>query len=290
MGRIRSIKPEFPQSESMGRMKRESRLCFLQLWTLADDSGRLRGNSRMLASLLYPYDNDAKDLVDNWLDELEREECIFRYAVDGDSYIEIRNWLKHQKIDHPSKSKFPEPPEGWRILARTREASLKIPLDQGSRIKEGIKEGTLVPTSDEVATAQPVEVSEVGKRDKFGLTDAEKATAVKDIFAYYLTATNRNPNMNTFNEKKRKLGRVCLEYCLSKSKRGDSPQEHLGLAVELMEVAVDTMAASPWHMGTDLKSNGSYYNDWDKHLFKDVDKLEWWWNRADSPRKKAQSA
>jgi hypothetical protein len=132
-------------------------------------------------------------------------------------------------------------------------------------------------------------VPEVGKRDKFGLTDAERAAAVEAVFSYYLVATNRNPNMNTFNTKKRKLGRVCFEYCLSKSKRGDSPQEHLAFAVELMKVAVDTMADSAWHMGTDQKSNGTY-NDWDKHLFKDVDKLEWWWNRADNQKKKAQSA
>ena len=60
MARIRTIKPEFPQSESMGRVSRDARLCFVMLWTIADDSGRLRGNSRMLASLLFPYDDDAK--------------------------------------------------------------------------------------------------------------------------------------------------------------------------------------------------------------------------------------
>ncbi len=46
MARIRSIKPEFPQSESMGNVSRDARLTFIQLWTLADDSGRLRGSSR----------------------------------------------------------------------------------------------------------------------------------------------------------------------------------------------------------------------------------------------------
>ena len=77
MARIRTIKPEFPQSESMGRVSREARYCFIMLWTLADDSGRLRGNSRMLASLLYPYDDDAGALISGWLDELEREGCVF---------------------------------------------------------------------------------------------------------------------------------------------------------------------------------------------------------------------
>ena len=110
MARIRTIKPEFPQSESMGRVSRESRLCFILLWTIADDSGRLRGNSRMLASLLYPYDIDAGKRIDGWLDELEKEKCIVRYkSATGDHYIAILNWSQHQKIDKPSKSKIPGP-------------------------------------------------------------------------------------------------------------------------------------------------------------------------------------
>lgn len=131
MARIRTIKPEFPQSESMGRVSREARYCFVMLWTLADDSGRLRGNSRMLASLLYPYDDDASGLISGWLDELQREGCVFRYEVDGAAYIEITNWLSHQKIDKPSESKLPSP----------REDSRK-PAKPTRRIKEGTKEGT----------------------------------------------------------------------------------------------------------------------------------------------------
>lgn len=117
MARIRTIKPDFPQSESMGRLSRESRLFFILLWTIADDSGRTRGNSRILASLLYPYDDDAVTLVDTWICELEGEGCIRRYVIGGSTYIEICNWLKHQKIDKPTQSKIPPFDESSRILA-----------------------------------------------------------------------------------------------------------------------------------------------------------------------------
>lgn len=110
MARIRTIKPEFPQSESMGKVSRESRLCFILLWTLADDAGRLRGNSRMLASLLYPYDTDAARLMDKWLADLSDNGCIVRYEVEGNSYIQISAWLDHQKIDKPSASRLPPVP------------------------------------------------------------------------------------------------------------------------------------------------------------------------------------
>jgi hypothetical protein len=108
MARIRSIKPEFPQSESMGRVSRDARLLFVMLWPICDDHGRTRAASRMLASLLFPYDADAPALMDGWLAELEREGCIRRYVVDGSTYLEVCNWLKHQKIDKPSKPQFPE--------------------------------------------------------------------------------------------------------------------------------------------------------------------------------------
>ncbi len=123
MARIRTIKPEFPHSESMGRVSRESRLCFILLWTIADDAGRLRGNSRMLASLLYPYDDDAKNKIETWLAQLASEGCIARYEVDGTSYVQIKHWAEHQKIDKPSASRLPAFVEPSRIPAKVIEDS-----------------------------------------------------------------------------------------------------------------------------------------------------------------------
>lgn len=128
MARIRTIKPELPQSETIGRLSRDARLLFIQLFTIADDAGRARAASRLLASLLYPYDEDAGGLIDGWLKELEARNAIRRYEVDGSQYLEIVKWLEHQKIDRPSPSRLPacrersEPP---------REASRAIDADLG---------------------------------------------------------------------------------------------------------------------------------------------------------------
>jgi hypothetical protein len=138
VARIRTIKPEFPQSESMGRVSREARLLFVMLWTLCDDSGRTRAASRMLASLLFPYDDDAKDLIDGWLAELEREQCVVRYQAEGQSYLQVCKWLNHQKIDRPSQSKIPPFDDHSRDVANPREPSS---LDQGSRTKDQGEEG-----------------------------------------------------------------------------------------------------------------------------------------------------
>lgn len=124
MGRIRTIKPEFPQSESMGRCSRDARLLFIMLWTMADDEGRARAAPRMLASLLYPYDDDAGTHLTQWLFELERQGCIQLYEHGGNAYLQIDKWLEHQRIDKPSKSKLPAPADKPREHSqKPREAS-----------------------------------------------------------------------------------------------------------------------------------------------------------------------
>lgn len=110
MARIRTIKPEFPQSESMGNVSREARLLFILLWAQCDDHGKARGSPKLLASLLFPYDPDAKAEIDGWLDELVREDCIRRYEVDGAHFVKVVRWREHQKIDRPAASKIPDPP------------------------------------------------------------------------------------------------------------------------------------------------------------------------------------
>ena len=125
MPRIRTIKPDFPQSESMGRVSRDARLLFVNLWTICDDSGRTRGNSRILASILFPYD-DVFRFIDKWIQELIDENCIIRYEVEGCTYIQVNNWLKHQKIDHPAPSKIPPCDENSRVI---REDSRELRED-----------------------------------------------------------------------------------------------------------------------------------------------------------------
>lgn len=111
MGRIRTIKPEFPKSESVGRLSRDARLLFLQLLTYVDDHGRGRAHPRLLAGELYPYDDDVRDLLPAWLDELCAEGIALVYQVGGTQFLQILNWAKHQRVDNAGKSLIPPPPE-----------------------------------------------------------------------------------------------------------------------------------------------------------------------------------
>jgi hypothetical protein len=131
--RIRTIKPEFWESESLSKVSREARLLFVGLFSCCDDHGRTRGNSRILASRLYPYDEDALSLLEGWLSELESIGCIRRYVVDGETFLDIPKWLSHQKIDKPSKSKLPEFVPGSRNDREDSRGFAKNSLGTGNR-------------------------------------------------------------------------------------------------------------------------------------------------------------
>jgi hypothetical protein len=127
MRRIRTIKPEFFESETVARLGIFARLLFVALWTLADDAGRLRGAPRLIASQVFPYD-DVIHEVETGLIEIEVQKLIRRYRVNGSSYILITGWLEHQKIDKPSKSKLPGPDNS--------DAATHTPIDSSQKDRE----------------------------------------------------------------------------------------------------------------------------------------------------------
>jgi hypothetical protein len=187
MARIRTIKPEFPQSESMGKVSRDARLLFIMLFTLADDEGRLRGNSRMLSSLLFPYDDDAKAKIDGWLNELQLVDTIIRYQIEGDSYIEICKWLSHQKIDKPSKSKIPPSSGDSRILANPLEDSH---ADQGE--DQGVDQGQ--DLSCEAEASEPLSKPK-----------AQPACPVAEIIEMYNKILPMLPMVTVVNDSRKKM-------------------------------------------------------------------------------------
>lgn len=194
MARIRTIKPEFCESESIGKLSREARLLFILLWTFVDDSGRARASSRLLASRLYPYDEDAQQKIGGWLAELEEGGHVRLYEVDGDSYLDIPKWLKHQKIDHPSKSRLPEFREGSRDFARDAETIAPHTLDLGPVPRtldlgpEGASAPAPQPTKRGARIPDDWSVSEAGRAFAIGL--ALDPDAVAAAFVDYWKAAS----------------------------------------------------------------------------------------------------
>ena len=109
--RIRTIKPEFFDSESIGSMPIPCRLLFIGLWVMADDEGRIRASSRRVRKVVFGFDDDVTvQDVDGWLRMLTDRRKIQCYEVDGYAYIAICGWSRHQKINRKSPSLLPVPP------------------------------------------------------------------------------------------------------------------------------------------------------------------------------------
>jgi hypothetical protein len=133
----------------------------------------------MLASLLYPYDDDAKKHIESWISELHKEGCITRYEVEGDQYIQLNKWLQHQKIDKPSPSKIP-PPDDSREFAKPREdSSADQGRDQG---KERIKESAIAPP-DGVSDSVWQDFLKLRKAKKAPMTEAAMQGIEREVKA-----------------------------------------------------------------------------------------------------------
>lgn len=107
MARIRTIKPEFWTDERVVEMDFWIRLLFIGLWNFADDEGRMVCSERRIKMQIFPADSPN---IRGGLNELSRVGLIELYVVDGTEYLQIPTFLKHQRVDHPRKSKLPPKP------------------------------------------------------------------------------------------------------------------------------------------------------------------------------------
>jgi hypothetical protein len=97
MGRSRNIKPSLYDNEYLAQLEPHARLLFIGLWCLADKEGRLEDRPLRIHGQLFPYEGDLNigELLGSLSESPER--FITRYEVDGKRYIQINNFLKHQR-------------------------------------------------------------------------------------------------------------------------------------------------------------------------------------------------
>lgn len=107
MARSRNIKPGFFTNDELAECSPFARLLFAGLWTIADKEGRLDDRPKKIKALVLPFDSvDCDEL----LSQLHAKNFITRYTVEGNGYIQINNWKKHQNPHcKEAASDIPEP-------------------------------------------------------------------------------------------------------------------------------------------------------------------------------------
>lgn len=133
--RIRTVKPEFWQDEKVGALSWGARLLFLSSWNFADDLGRVRWTPQFFRGTTFVF--DAVDLaqVAGFMRELEGEALVEPYRVNDETYAEIRNFGKHQKIYRPGGRRNPEPPSD--DLEATKPVKSGPDSSQAEKIQKG---------------------------------------------------------------------------------------------------------------------------------------------------------
>lgn len=114
MARIRSVKPEFFQDQDLAveLPNRDARLLYIGLWGLADEHGRLRGESVGIKGQLFAYDADlTPEIIEKLIDMLEETGRAMRYRVRNSVYLFLPKLAEHQRLDSAKvPSRLPPPP------------------------------------------------------------------------------------------------------------------------------------------------------------------------------------
>lgn len=113
MPRIRTIKPEFWTDDKVLEISIPARLFFIGLWSFADDHGVIENKPRSLKARLFPADNIG---VEPLIQALAQQKMIILYQVEGQNYLMVTNFLKHQVIDKPRKNSLPTPSQATDIV------------------------------------------------------------------------------------------------------------------------------------------------------------------------------
>lgn len=117
MARIRTIKPEFWESETIASLPIEARLLFIACLNLADDEGRLRWHPSYLRSFAFVYDAHITiEQVEKWMQAITHGGLTEVYVnthtrgTEPSHCAQIINFKEHQRVNRPTPSKFPPPP------------------------------------------------------------------------------------------------------------------------------------------------------------------------------------
>lgn len=145
--RIRTIRPEFYESDSMGDVSWDARLVFMCLWSYVQDNGVGKDNVKLIRGACMPLDSEeALPRIEAALAELESVGSIVRYVRDGKRLLWIPKFVDYQKITKPGACPLPEPDDSslnstessgeFRGIPGTPEKPV-IPQNKSSRSSSG---------------------------------------------------------------------------------------------------------------------------------------------------------
>lgn len=136
MARKRMVDPEFWLDEQITSLGYEFRLFYIGSWNFADDYGVVENSSKKLKAQIFPYDDDVDcEAMITKLIELKR---YIPFEAEGKKWLYVKNFLKYQRVDKPSKLRNPQAPK--EVLGEDSTTTQEPLLDEEKRSKEKLSE------------------------------------------------------------------------------------------------------------------------------------------------------
>lgn len=106
MARIRTIKPQFWENEELSEVSESACLLAIALLNYSDDEGYFNANEKLVKAACFPI-RDISTTIRRMFDELSNIGYLeFSKDENNRIYGRVVNFLKHQRIDRPQKSKI----------------------------------------------------------------------------------------------------------------------------------------------------------------------------------------
>lgn len=118
MARARNIKPSFFTNDELSELEPLARILFIGMWTIADFKGCFEYKPKRLKVQILPYDDCN---IEQLVSALDKSGFISIYSAQGQRYIKVINFSKHQ---NPHKNER----EGGSQIPDITQADEKNPL------------------------------------------------------------------------------------------------------------------------------------------------------------------
>jgi hypothetical protein len=153
--RIRTLKPEILDDEKVAPLSDTAFRLFTSLVVLADDHGNARADIRWLQGQIWWAHGEPPNVL-LALVELGRASLIDVYAVRGGTYVHLRGWDKHQRIDNAGKNRVPLPNDTDALRIEVTESDFAANLREPPRLAAGPRPGMGEEGIEEAAAKPPL--------------------------------------------------------------------------------------------------------------------------------------
>jgi len=140
MARGRFVSKAISLDEKVNALSDDTaRLLFTWLITHLDCEGRMHGDPVTVKSIVFPRRSISHRKIEIYLKELEKNELIFRYSVNGNQYLCMKTFEKHQPGLRKDKESASQIPPFTPDLGRSEDGNGLTQVKEQVKVK--VKEG-----------------------------------------------------------------------------------------------------------------------------------------------------